>query len=75
MKAIIEFDLDNQEDKMAYKRANSSLDMTLVLWEITHNLRHKLENDSDIDKVFYEIYDLMEKHNVVIDELIEQYGI
>jgi hypothetical protein len=45
--------------------------MTLVLWEITHNLRHKLENDSDIDKVFYEIYDLMEKHNVVIDELIE----
>jgi hypothetical protein len=71
MKAIIEFDLDNQEDKMAYKRANSSLDMTLVLWEITHNLRHKLENDSDIDKVFYEIYDLMEKHNVVIDELIE----
>ena len=71
MKAIIEFDLDNQEDKMAYKRANSSLDMTLVLWEITHNLRHKIENDFDIDKVFYEIYDLMEKHNVVIDELIE----
>ena len=71
MKATIEFDLNNQEDKMAYKRANSSLDMTLVLWEITHNLRHKLENDSDIDKVFYEIYDLMEKHNVVIDELIE----
>ena len=71
MKAIIEFDLDNHKDKMAYKRANSSLDMTLVLWEITHNLRHKLENDSDIDKVFYEIYDLMEKHNVVIDELIE----
>ena len=71
MKATIEFDLNNHEDKMAYKRANSSLDMAIVLWEITHNLRHKLENDSDIDKVFYEIYDLMEKHNVVIDELIE----
>ena len=71
MKAIIEFDLDNQEDKMAYKRANSSLDMTLVLWEITHNLRRKLENDSDIDKVFYEIYDLMDKHNLAIDDLIE----
>lgn len=71
MKAIIEFDLDNHEDKMAYKRANSSLDMAVVLWEITHNLRRKLENDSDIDKVFYEIYDLMEKCNVVIDELIE----
>jgi hypothetical protein len=71
MKATIEFDLNNQEDKMAYKRANKSLDMTLVLLEITHNLRHKLENDSDIDKVFYEIYDLMEKHNIVIDELIE----
>ena len=71
MKAVIEFDLDNHDDKMAYKRANSSLDMAVVLWEITHNLRRKLENDSDIDKVFYEIYDLMEKCNVVIDELIE----
>jgi hypothetical protein len=71
MKAIIEFDLDNHEDKMAYKRANASLDMALVLWEIRHNLRRKLEDANDVDKVFYEIFDLMDKYGVVVDDLIE----
>lgn len=71
MKAIIEFDLDNHEDKKSYKRANASLDMALVLWEIRHNLRKKLEDAKDVDKVFYEIFDLMDKYGVVIDDLLD----
>lgn len=71
MKAIIEFDLDNEEDKMAYKRANKSLEMALVLWDIKHNLRKKLEDANDVDKVFYEILDLMDYHNVIIDDLLQ----
>lgn len=43
MKAILEFDLDNPEDHLDYKMATQALPMGLALWEITHNLRRRVE--------------------------------
>lgn len=86
MKAVLEFDLDNKDDKMAHLRAIKSLDMTCVLFELTHNLKSKLENNIDnaeeledrqmssmevLDIIFDEINRLMESNNVNLDELIE----
>lgn len=86
MKAILEFNLDNKDDKMAHLRAIKSLDMACVLFELTHNLQKQLRNKIDssafndtiqssmiimLDEVFDEINRLMESNNVNLDELIE----
>jgi hypothetical protein len=67
---------------MAHLRAVKSLDMASALFEITRNLRKKIENRfEDIDntnndvfdgihKVFDEIYNILEDNNIDIDELI-----
>lgn len=77
-KAILEFDLNDVDDKYAHKRAVKSLDMTLALWEITNakkGLEWSLEG-KDIDKyetleLFYEkIVDIMSEHNIDLDDLI-----
>ena len=86
MKAILEFSLDNHDSKMAHLRAIKSLDMACVLFELTHNLKDKLESHIDnteeiqdrqmssmevLDVVFEEINQLMQIHNVNLDELID----
>ena len=51
-KAKIEYDLNDRDDLFAHKRAVKSLDMALVLWEITHNTKKGLEwamEGKDID--------------------------
>jgi len=82
MKAKLEYDLNDPDDKMAHLRAVKSLDMASALFDITRNLRKKLErrfedidntnNDvfDGIDSVFDEIYNILEDNNVDIDELI-----
>jgi len=40
-KAILEFDLNEPDDVMAFKRANKSLDMAIMIFEIQNNLRKK----------------------------------
>lgn len=80
MKAKLEFDLDDPDDRMAHFRCTKSLDMALVLFEILENTRkgiaYKIEGNNITDP--YEALDLvMEKiwedagaHNVNINELI-----
>ena len=82
MKAKLEYDLNDFDDKMAHLRAVKSLDMASSLFDITRNLKKKIEHryeDIDntnndvfdgIDAVFDEIYDILESHNINIDELI-----
>lgn len=86
MKAILEFNLDNKDEVMAHLRAVKSLDTACVLFELTHNLKDKLENHIDnieeiqdkqlssmeiLDMIFEEINQLMQIHNVNLNELIE----
>ena len=78
-KAKIEYDLNDVDDQYAHKRAIKSLDMALVLWELTHNTKKGLEwsmEGKDMDKydalemVFEKIYEIMSEHNVDLDDLI-----
>ena len=67
---------------MAHLRAVKSMDMASALFDITRNLRKKIQNryeDIDnthndvfdgIDAVFDEIYNILEDNNIDIDELI-----
>lgn len=61
MKAILKFDLP--EDDLEFERANRSLDMALVIWDILQlELGEKLQ---------ISIYDIMENRNININDLIE----
>jgi hypothetical protein len=82
MKAKLQYDLNDFDDRMSHLRAVKSMDMASALFDITRNLKKKIENryeDIDntnndvfdgIDAVFYEIYEILESHNINIDELI-----
>jgi hypothetical protein len=79
-KAKIEYDLSDIDDLYAHKRAIKSLDMALVLWDITHNTKKSLEwsmEGKEMDKydalemVFEKIYEIMSEHNVSLDDLME----
>ncbi len=78
-KAILEFDLNDADDTLAYNRCNKSTDMALALWEITHNTRKGLVNQLEhvplnshetVYMVFDRIYEILQEHNVNLDELI-----
>jgi hypothetical protein len=82
MKATLSYNLNDPDDRMAHLRAVKSLDMASALFDITRNLKKKIENryeDIDntnndvfdgIEAVFDEIYDILEDNNIDIDELI-----
>ena len=81
MKAKLEFDLDNPDDRMEHMRCVKSTDMAIVLFEITHNLKRQLEHRFEsqpqprdefdgLDETFSEIHKLLEDNNINIDELI-----
>jgi len=82
MKATLKFDLDNPDDVISHQRCVKALDMACVLFEVTANLKSKLEhrfeaqpqdrNEFDgLDEVFSEIGKLLDEHNLNIDELIQ----
>jgi len=82
MKATLSYNLNDPDDRMSHLRAVKSMDMASALFDITRNLRKKIQNryeDIDntnndvfdgIDAVFDEIYNILEDNNIDIDELI-----
>jgi hypothetical protein len=78
-KAKIEYDLNDIDDRYAHKRAIKSLDLTLALWDITHNTKKSLEwsmEEKEMDKydalemVYEKIYEILSEHNIDLDDLI-----
>ena len=78
MKAILEFNLP--EDNQEYLTAVKSVDMANFIFELVYNTRKGLLyslNDSitseykyqGIEIVFEKIHELLEHHNIPIDEL------
>jgi hypothetical protein len=78
MKAKLEFDLDDFDDRMAHLRCVKSTDMASILFEMTMNARKRITMGSEygeeyykgVDDVFNKFRELMEEHNINIDELI-----
>ena len=82
MRAILEFDLNNQEDEKSLNRCLKATDMASVIWEFTHNSRKKIEREFEsetkgvdvfdgIERCFEHFYKLLEDSNVNINELYE----
>ena len=83
MKAVIEFDLTDTEDKNRFKRCGKSLEMAIVIFEFLYNTRKEIERELDDDKnidryayatfelVYKRFRELLEEQHVDIDDLIE----
>ena len=77
MKARLEFNLDNKDDRLAHLRCVKSLGMAIVLFEVTHNLGKQLEDDGEtgynagIEDTISAIIELMDENGILIDDLIE----
>ena len=77
MKAILEYDLTNPDDRMAHLRAIKSTDMAIILFQMTANAYRKLEDDGEsgynqgIIETLEHLRDLMEEHSINLDELID----
>jgi len=78
-KARLEYDLNDTDDAMAHMRAVKSLDMAFVLWELINNSKRSLERAMHekemnkyeaLDMVYERIYELMDEHNIKLDDLI-----
>jgi hypothetical protein len=78
MKAKLEFDLDDFDDRMAHMRCVKATDMASILFEMSTNARKRITMGYDgtdefyrgVDAVFNKLYKLMEEHNINVDELI-----
>ena len=79
MKAILEFNLDEQDDIIAHKRCVKATDMALAIWEIVHNMKRSVERDIEsknldsyqtIEELYKKIYEKLEENAIYIDELI-----
>ena len=81
MKATLEYNLDDPDDRMAHLRAVKSMDMACALFEITHNLHKILERRFEdepqerdefdgLDETFREINRIMMEHGLDLDKLI-----
>ncbi len=79
MKATLEFDLNEQEDIIAHKRATKALDMALVLWDIDHYLRTQVKYNEVLTQEAHDafesarekFYEILNDHNINIDEILQ----
>ena len=74
MKAILEFDLNDPEDRKQHLRCVHSTDMASFIWQLKYNFWRKWkhdETDFNLNNYRDELSDLMNDYNIDIDNLIE----
>lgn len=78
-KAILEFDLNEPEDRDEHSRMIKSLDLVIALWEIDQYLRSQTKYAPDtmsdevydaLDKARSEFYRILNEHNISLDNLL-----
>jgi hypothetical protein len=78
-KAILEFDMNDKDDRMAHLRAVKSTDMASFIFELVSNekksIMYQLDNRDmkdweAVDLVFDRIHNLLQEFSIDIDELI-----
>jgi hypothetical protein len=73
-KAILKFNLDNEEDRISHLRYVKSLDMASFIWELQHNFWRKWKHDESnftLSNYKEELYLLLEEYSINIEELTE----
>ena len=68
MKAILEFDLNDNDDREAHLRCVKSLEMAIVIWNIQQVIRGIDKHDYDLETVREKVLECMEDIN--IDEIL-----
>jgi len=79
MKAKLEFDLDNPDDKIAHMRCVKATDMALMLWDIKQKIRSKLKYSDDLSEdelhqwevMQDEFYSIADDYGINLDLLIQ----
>jgi hypothetical protein len=76
-KAILEFDLNDLDDRLDHKQCIKANDMACVIWEFTYNTKKSTEHVIEgkdgyevLDLIYDKFFRLLEEHNINIDELI-----
>lgn len=80
-KAILEFNLSDEDDLMEFKRATNSLGMSLALWEMLYNTKKKFEWELEsgeksnshyelLDSIYKRFWEILDEHNVKLDDII-----
>jgi len=78
MKAILEYDLNDSDDRMAHLRAVKSTDMALALWQILYNTRKEMLYGIEAKEMKGEeisAYAAIELYREKLGEIAEEYGI
>lgn len=80
MRAKLEFDLNEPEERMEHLRCLKALDMACVLFELQYNLKRSLESELEastiknpyevLDILFQRIMDLYDQQNINIEEIM-----
>lgn len=81
MKAIIEYNLDDPDDRQSYEIHNRSKDLAFLIWQLMTNkkkeIEYKLESYKTfgkyetLDLVFEEIGTMLEEEGINIDKLVQ----
>jgi hypothetical protein len=80
-KAILEFDLNDFDDRIAHLRAVKSLDLTMAIWDILQlrkTMERRFENTENtnndvfdgIDAMGDGILEILDEHGIKIDDLV-----
>lgn len=77
-KVVIEFNLDNADDKREYYQYNKSEDMAMFIWELAHNTKKQLEYKLEgkkltsydaLDMMFEHIYEMLKDNDINVNKL------
>lgn len=68
MKAIIEFNLDDQDDLDSYNMCNSASKMHSAIWQFDQKLRsmYKYEGNEEAGKIRGLLYEYLNEYNIKI---------
>ena len=76
MKAVLEFDLQDLEDRIEHQRMLKAKDMSIALWDMSQELRKKVKYatddlSEDTYKAYEEIqdifYGILNQHNIDLE--------
>jgi hypothetical protein len=74
-KAILKFDLNDFDDRMAHLRAVKSLDLSMAIWDILQlrkTMERRFENTENTNN---DVFDGIDAMSVGISEILDEYGI
>jgi hypothetical protein len=74
-KAILEYNLDEVDDRDAHLRAIKSLSLTIALWEMDQHLRSELKYGTREGELPDEAYKAIERAREKLHEILGENGI